>query len=96
MKKLQIMIAVLFCAVLAQFAQAQNYYVVHVESVESGLFDLCSAEYDGVILYAQPGCTYFDWGVDGVPYHNVDHVIIDNQGDHNVSYGGCGLVFCNT
>jgi hypothetical protein len=91
MKKLQIMIAVLFCALFVQFVQAQNYAIVHVESDESGLFNYCSDEYDGVIFYAQPGCTYFDWYVDGINYHNVDHVIIDNQGYHSVSYGGCGL-----
>jgi hypothetical protein len=85
------MIAVLFCALFVQFVQAQNYAIVHVESDESGLFNYCSDEYDGVIFYAQPGCTYFDWYVDGINYHNVDHVIIDNQGYHSVSYGGCGL-----
>ena len=88
MKKVLLIVMAL---IYTLFAQAQNYYVVHVESVESELFNLCSAEYDGVIFYAQPGCTYFDWYVDGINYHNVDHVIIDNQGYHSVSYGGCGL-----
>ena len=47
MKKVLLIVMAL---IYTLFAQAQNYYVVHVESVESELFNLCSAEYDGVIF----------------------------------------------
>ena len=91
MKKLQIMIAVLFCALFVQFAQAQNYAILSVEENEGEVYHFCSTEFDGVIVYGNPDCAYTNWHVDGVSYHNVDSVVVDNQEYHFVTYSGCGL-----
>ena len=88
MKKVLTMIVVLACSLLAQ---AQNYAVLHVEDVESGLYHYCSPEFDGVIVYGNPYCPSSSWQVDEVHYYNVDSVVVDNLDYHSVSYSGCGL-----
>ena len=73
------------------FAKAQNYAVLHVEDVESGLYHYCSPEFDGVIVYGNPYCPGSSWQADGINYYNVDSVVVDNQDYHEVFYSGCGL-----
>lgn len=88
MKKVLTMIVVLACSLLAQ---AQNYAVLHVEDVESGLYHYCSPEFDGVIVYGNRYCPSSSWYVDGLGYYNIDSVLIDNQELHEIQYSGCGL-----
>ena len=88
MKKLLTMIIVLACAMIGQ---AQNYATLRVEQIESGQFDYCMGEYDGVIVYAQAGCSAFEWNVNGEHYYNVDSlVLISSEYYYDVSYTGCG------
>ena len=95
MKKIVITIAVLVCSI---FAQAQSYAVLHIEDVPGGPnypeYNFCAEEYNGVIIYAQPGCQYNEWIVDYTNhYPNVDSIVLDNneEGYYFVSYSGCGI-----
>ena len=95
MKKIVITIAVLVCSI---FAQAQSYAVLHIEDVPGGPnypeYFFCAEEYNGVIIYAQPGCQYNEWIVDYTNhYPNVDSIVLDNneEGYYFVRYSGCGI-----
>ena len=95
MKKIVITIAVLVCSI---FARAQSYAVLHIEDVPGGSnypeYNFCAEEYNGVIIYAQPGCQYNEWIVDYTNhYQNVSSIVLDNneEGYYFVNYSGCGI-----
>ena len=56
----------------------------------------CTSEYNGVVLYAEPYCSNFQWRIEGTQYQNLDSVVItatEYTGYHHVSveYAGCGF-----
>ena len=95
MKKITLLLAM----IIAGFAQAQNYAVLHVEELPGGPssieFHYCTSDYDGVVIYAQPGCPSFEWYVDfNHYYYNLDSVVISTTEFPEscyVHYGGCGF-----
>ncbi|MBR0177101.1 MAG: T9SS type A sorting domain-containing protein [Bacteroidales bacterium] len=84
--------------VAAMFAQAQTYAIVHVDELPTEFNHLhyCTSEYNGVVLYAHPYCSNFQWRIEGTQYQNLDSVVItatEYTGHLHVSveYAGCGF-----
>ena len=85
MKKL-CLITLMF--LLCSFSQAQNYFHMNAETLESYHTYYICGNYDGVALHAEQNCTSFSWAKDGQAYSDNPLIITrTNQGEW--SYNGC-------
>ncbi len=82
--------------IIAGFAQAQTYAIVHVDDLPTTNVELhyCTSEFDGVVIYPQPYCPLTFWRINGTEYQNLDSVVISTTEYPeycHVYYGGCSL-----
>lgn len=86
--------------VAAMFAQAQTYAIVHVDELPTQFNHLhyCTSEYNGVVIYAHPYCSNFQWRIYGmhgnIQYQNLDSIVItatEYPEFCDVEYAGCGF-----